>query len=266
MATANKPSVAFDADTVVVITGSSRGLGLNLVKGILETTDSKVVATARNVAKASALSELQAKYPERVQLVNLDTGSEDSIKAAAAEVAKQHDGIDLLFNNAGIDEGVDACCLDVPVSKYEEILKINVLGPFTMTTNFLPLLRKKQSRAVVNMSSGLASISTNRLYISDHEKMPLGNRWIAYNSSKAALNMQTSVFANQLKDEGFCVIALNPGWVDTDMGGGNARKLGMEKAPMDTDTSIKMQLKVLQGLTTKSNGQFLSYDNKKIDD
>lgn len=50
------------------------------------------------------------------------------------------------------------------------------------------------------------------------------------------------------------------------MGGGNARKLGMEKAPMDTDTSIKMQLKVLQGLTTKSNGQFLSYDNKKIDD
>lgn len=80
MATANKPSVAFDADTVVVITGSSRGLGLNLVKGILETTDSKVVATARNVAKASALSELQAKYPERVQLVNLDTGSEDSIK------------------------------------------------------------------------------------------------------------------------------------------------------------------------------------------
>lgn len=77
---------------------------------------------------------------------------------------------------------------------------------------------------------------------------------------------ETSVFANQLKDEGFCVVALNPGWVNTDMGGANARKLGMEKAPMDTETSITMQLKVLQGLTTKSNGQFLSYDNKHIDD
>lgn len=86
------------------------------------------------------------------------------------------------------------CTVCRPVSKYEEILKINVLGPFTMTTNFLPLLRKKQSRAVVNMSSGLASISTNRLYISDHEKMPLGNRWIAYNSSSEYMHRKCKCF------------------------------------------------------------------------
>ena len=73
-------SVAFASDTVVVITGCSRGLGFNLAKGILETTASKVVATARNIDKATALRELEAKYSGRIHLVNLDTESEDSIK------------------------------------------------------------------------------------------------------------------------------------------------------------------------------------------
>lgn len=80
MAPSGKASLAFDADTVVLITGSSRGLGFHLVKGILETTQSQVVATARNVGKANVLQELEAKFSGRVQLVDLDTASEDSIK------------------------------------------------------------------------------------------------------------------------------------------------------------------------------------------
>ena len=80
MAPNGEASVAFASDTVVVITGCSRGLGFNLAKGILETTASNVVATARNVDKATALRELEAKYSGRVHLVNLDTESEDSIK------------------------------------------------------------------------------------------------------------------------------------------------------------------------------------------
>ena len=80
MAPTNTASLAFDASTVVVITGSSRGLGLHMAKAILETTESQVVATARNVDKATALQELETKFQGRVKLVNLDTQSVESVQ------------------------------------------------------------------------------------------------------------------------------------------------------------------------------------------
>ena len=77
------PCLAFDANTVVVITGTSRGLGLHLVSYILETTRSQVVATARNIDKAAQLRELAAKFEGRAMLVELDTEDPASVKARA---------------------------------------------------------------------------------------------------------------------------------------------------------------------------------------
>ena len=70
----------FSTDSVVVITGCSRGLGLEYVKQILETTESHVVATARNPQKSDALTRLSKQYEERLKLVTLDTEDESSIK------------------------------------------------------------------------------------------------------------------------------------------------------------------------------------------
>ena len=80
MAPGKASSLAFDASTVIVITGSSRSLGFALAKAFLETTESQVVATARNIDKADALRDLAAKFSDRVQVVQLDTESEDSVK------------------------------------------------------------------------------------------------------------------------------------------------------------------------------------------
>ena len=73
---------------------------------------------------------------------------------------------------------------------YEKILKVNVVGPYLVTRTFVPLLLKRNTRTVVQMSSGLGSITRNRLGMTDPEKNPVGNKWIAYNASKAALNMR----------------------------------------------------------------------------
>ena len=80
MAPGKASSLAFDASTVIVVTGSNRSLGFHLTKAFLETTESHVVATARNIDKADALRELAAKFSDRVQLVQLDTENEDSVK------------------------------------------------------------------------------------------------------------------------------------------------------------------------------------------
>ena len=72
--------VEFSAESVVVITGCSRGLGLEYVKQILETTESHVVATARNPQKSDALNDLSKQYEKRLKLVTLDTEDESSIK------------------------------------------------------------------------------------------------------------------------------------------------------------------------------------------
>ena len=73
---------------------------------------------------------------------------------------------------------------------YENILKVNVVGPYLVTRTFVPLLLKRNTRTVVQISSGLGSLTRSRLGITDPKKNPVGNKWIAYNASKAALNMR----------------------------------------------------------------------------
>ena len=64
------------------------------------------------------------------------------------------------------------------------------MGTFLVTRTLLPLLFKKQTRTIVQISSGLGSISGNRVGMTEPEKNPVANKWIAYNASKAALNMR----------------------------------------------------------------------------
>ncbi|MCJ1302257.1 hypothetical protein MMC08_005060 [Hypocenomyce scalaris] len=253
------------AESVVVVTGSSRGLGFEFVKQILESTKSHVVATARNPDKSDALTALAKQQPDRLKLVAVDTGDESSIKAAAEHIAGTYSGVDLLINNAGIDEGAEQNILELTSATYEKILKVNVVGPYLVTRTFVPLLLKRNTRTVVQISSGLGSLTRSRLGITDPKKNPVGNKWIAYNASKAALNMQTSVFANELQKDKFCIVSLEPGWVDTDMGGGNARKLGMEKAPTEAVDSISTMLKTIQKLSVKDSGEFLTIEGNKMD-
>ena len=69
-------------------------------------------------------------------------------------------------------------------------MRVNVIGTYLVTRTFVPLLLKRNTRAVVQISSGMGSIAFNRLGMTEPEKNPVGNRSIAYTASKAALNMR----------------------------------------------------------------------------
>lgn len=119
-----------------------------------------------------------------------------------------------------------------------------------MTQGFLPLLRQRNTKKILNISSFLGSI-TNIATANPGGHAP------AYGVSKTALNMLTKLFANHLASENFIVYSTHPGWVKTDMGG--------DSAPVEQVDSIAGMLKVLDTITHQDNGSFYNYTGAKLE-
>ena len=136
------------------------------------------------------------------------------IHAAAAQVETDFGHLDILVNNAGIAlerASAGEANLDVMRQTYET----NVFGVVAVTQSFLPLLRKSDAGRIVNLSSGLGSLVLNSDPTSPYAQV----KPLAYNSSKAALNMVTVLFAADVADTPIKVNAADPGYTATDLNG-----------------------------------------------
>ncbi|GAB1311030.1 C-factor [Madurella fahalii] len=199
-----------------LITGVSRGFGLALVRELVSLPTSqvgKVIGTVRGDVPP-ALSELVQQSSGRVAVVKLDVTDQASIKKAAAEVETVlgDKGLDVLINNAGVCywafNGIQT------MDDLQESFNINVMGVHWVTREFIPLLRKGTLKKVVNISTTLGSITLARHVA--------GAPCPAYKISKAAMNALTVQYALEYEKEGFTFMALSPGWMKTDLGGGDA--------------------------------------------
>lgn len=225
-----RASEAGDASPVVLITGANRGLGLEFARQFSD-AGWQVIGTARKPATATDLAETGAT------VVQLDVTDADSVARLAAEL----DGrpIDLLINNAGvIDRNASLSELDVDTVGW--ILDVNVLGPMRVTQALLPNLSAGARKTVVNISSRLGSLAQNE-----------SGGLYGYRESKVALNMFTVSLANEFRDQGFIVVAMNPGWVQTDMGG--------ENAALTPEQSVSGMRSVIEGLTLDDTGTFRAH-------
>ncbi|KAI8878490.1 4-dihydrotrisporin dehydrogenase [Backusella circina FSU 941] len=235
--------------SVYIVTGASRGLGLEFVKQLAE-AGKTVFACARNPQKSEKLSVLIDN--KHVFGIKLDTTSTDSIQTAAKEIdEKAPNGVNVLINNAGISGDAQYDVLTTPESDYVNVFKTNVVGVSNVVQGFLPLLRKSGDgvKKIMNMSSILGSIAA----------MEDGSGWgfgSSYCVSKAAVNMMTKMMSNALAKENFIVYASHPGWCDTDM--------GSSKAPTRTEDSIKGQLVILDRLTAKDNGAYIDFEGNHL--
>jgi NAD(P)-dependent dehydrogenase (short-subunit alcohol dehydrogenase family) len=222
----------------VAITGTNRGIGLELTRQYLSRGD-RVFAMCRSPEKATDLQTLVGGYAGEVTILRADVTKEDSISASAALVAGQTDALDILINNAAINMG------DEPLSEAHpdillKTLHVNAVGPIMVAQKFRNLLTKGDHPKIVNISSESGSISTMTRF-----------RGYGYYGSKAE-NMYTRSLAFDPETEGIIIIAMHPGWVRTDMGGPNARLSSTESA-----AGI---IKVTDQLTLKDNGKFLTWD------
>lgn len=196
---------------IALVTGANRGIGYEVCRQLAK-RGFLVLLTARDVAKARvAAKKLGNAGP--VEPLPLDVADAQSIKKAAAEVARRYGHLDVLINNAGINydtwETAENADIDGTVM---ETFATNLLGPWRMCQAFLPLLRKSKTARIVNVSSESGSL----------EHMGAGPP--AYQVTKAALNALTRTLAGELRHAHILVNAVCPGWVATDMGGAGASR------------------------------------------
>ncbi|BFZ23452.1 hypothetical protein BsWGS_26491 [Bradybaena similaris] len=247
----------------VMVTGASRGLGLEYVKQLvkLPVPPEVVIAACRDPKTATNLQAVGKENPT-VKIVELNVENDENIDAAYKEV-KGHlgdRGLNLLINNAAIYDSKDDGSLEHQTrSRLLKHFDVNVAGPLLVTQKFRPLL---QQAADHNKNGGLSCSRAGVIMMTSY----MGSQQITfddgagsslhYKTSKTALNMAAIVLSRAFKDSGIFVAALHPGWVRTDMGGPDAM--------FSPEESIKGCLKVIGGAGEDLNGKLITFEGNVL--
>jgi NAD(P)-dependent dehydrogenase (short-subunit alcohol dehydrogenase family) len=176
-------------NTVALITGANRGLGLAFAKALLDRGARKVYSGARDPSKIT----LPGVVPVRLDVTR--PGEVDAVAREAGDVM-------LVVNNAGITKHVDLLGEDAP-EVVRNVFETNILGPLMMSRAFAPVLARNGGGAIINVLSVLS--------------------WVvlpgtgAYSASKAAAWSMTNGLRKELQGQKTQVLALHAGYIDTDM-------------------------------------------------
>jgi NAD(P)-dependent dehydrogenase (short-subunit alcohol dehydrogenase family) len=187
------------------------------------------------------MNNLQVWFSLRARIEQLDVIDAESVAALVEALAGQP--VDLLINNAGIFPRENNLA-NVDFDDYEMTLLVNTVGPVRVTQALLPNLQSGKQKKIVNITSGLASITNN------------GGGYYGYRESKAALNMFTKTLAKEFGPEGFICLTIHPGWVATDMGGPNAN--------LSPPQSVSAMRAVIGSMTPADNGAYRSFNGKPV--
>lgn len=235
----------------ILVTGASRGLGLEFVRQYAEESANNVIfATVRDPESATQLKELAATH-KNIQVLALDVSNEESIRALPAKVEQYTKTLNLVINNAGIAHPIkNSTSGTIALSTLQNVFLTNSFSPILVTQALLPFLKNapkdpEHLAKVVMITSSFGSIANNT-----------SDNLVAYRASKSALNQLTKSFANEEKDIVF--IPLHPGWVDTDMGS------GLGKPPLTPAQSISSMRKVISSSKAEHSAVFVDFENKPL--
>jgi len=201
---------------IALVTGATRGIGLETCRQLAQ-AGVHVLLAGRSLASAAKAAEGLRAEGLSVDPLALDVTDPTSVAAAAAHVHATFSRLDILVNNAGV-------LLDAPDRKpSEQSLKVwretfdtNVFAVVEVTQAFLPLLKAAASGRIVNLSSQLGSFGLH----TDPASPIYDFKIPAYNASKSVVNAWTVHLAYELKGSTVKVNAVHPGYVMTDMNGG----------------------------------------------
>jgi NAD(P)-dependent dehydrogenase (short-subunit alcohol dehydrogenase family) len=226
----------------VFITGANRGLGLEFARQY-RAAGWRVYATCRAPADADPLRALEKDSGGQLSVHALDTRNHAAASALARALADHP--IDVLLNNAAIWGPPVQTLEQVDYRLWTEVLDVDLMGPLRVVEAFLGHVEASRRKALVMVSSRLASIASN----------DRGGRYF-YRSAKAGLNALVKSLAVDLAPRGVVCVALSPGWVRTEMGGPDA--------PLSVTESVTGMRRVIDQLDPRQSGSFLHYDGSVL--
>lgn len=222
----------------VLITGTNRGIGLQMVKAAVN-KQWRVFACCRNPHDAEKLSEVARMSGGLVSMHTLDISDKAQIQALAYELRTE--SIDILINNAGVYGSMSNQFGDTDADDWLKTFQINTIAPMQVTEALVENVARSDKKIIATVSSKMGSLADNGS----------GGCYI-YRSTKSALNAVVKSMSIDLKPRGITSIILHPGWVKTDMGGPHAE--------ITTRESVNQMFKTLESISLEDAGNFYEID------
>ncbi|SCG78869.1 SDR family oxidoreductase [Micromonospora humi] len=198
-----------------LVTGANKGIGYEIAAGLGALGWRVGVGARDEQRREAAVAKLRADGVDAFG-VPLDVTDDASVTAAARLLADQAGGLDVLVNNAGVTGGMPQQPGGADVATVRAAVEVNVIGVVRLIEAMLPLLRRSTAPRIVNMSSGVGSLTRQSASAGEGQTGPLS---VAYAPSKSMLNAVTIQYARALGDTNILVNAGCPGFTATDLNG-----------------------------------------------
>jgi NAD(P)-dependent dehydrogenase (short-subunit alcohol dehydrogenase family) len=194
-----------------LITGANKSIGFETARQLLK-QEYYIYLGSRNLENGlEAVEKLKAEGLTNLEAIQIDVSNDESVAAARVEIGKKTEVLDVLINNAGILGGMNQTT-NTDLAVFKQVFDTNLFGVISVTQAFMDLLQKSAQPRIVNVTSGLASLTLHN----DPTWKYYNVKAAIYNTSKAALNMYTITLAYELRDTAFKVNAVDPGFTATD--------------------------------------------------
>ena len=218
----------------VLITGANKGIGFETARQLGGKGYTILVGARKETKGFEAVEKLKDEGFD-ADFIEIDATNAETIKLAAQTVGEKYGKLDVLVNNAGIVvEDMSGKPSETSLEILRKTFDTNFFGVIAITQAFLPLIKKSDNGRIVNVSSGLGSLTQN----SDPNWDYYDAKPLAYNSSKTALNAFTVILAHELKDTSIKVNSADPGYTATDLNGNQGTKTVAEGASIITDLAM----------------------------